>query len=216
MRTLALTLTGIAFASSAAFATNAQISNAAAVIDTLDVATVGGMIAELGEENVKSTEKDNERSVAFVDEGQPYTAVVTLCDFKPGKCLALVQVTMLNMGSTKLTADQIVKIGSDNIFLTVFKPEEDNTIAFARVLMIDGGVTRQNLAINIENFVDTSRSTIRTLASKLTSSNQQPGMPMSASNNQLRPVQPDEHAVQAIQTQLLAKYREMLTSRARH
>ena len=216
MRRLALTLAALAFASSAALATNAQISNGAAVIDTLDVQAVGAIISELGEQNVEVSDKGDAKSVTYVDEGQPYLTVVTLCDFKPGKCLALIQLTIVDLGTTVITSDQIVKLAGDNIFLTVFKPEgKGNLIAFARVMMIDGGVTRQNLAVNIENYVDTSRSTIRTLASKLISTGDHAGTPMSAASIQIHPVQADRRTVQAIQSQLLSHYREMLTQRMR-
>lgn len=206
---LALTI----FAAGSAFAKNKVVSDPSKVLDSADVATVAAIIAEVGGQRVETHDDNNQKTVTFFHGEQSYTVSVTACD--AGKCIVVAPMALVDTSPTTLTSDQLIKINSDNIYLSSFKVG-GNTIAFAHVLIIDGGVTRQNLAVNIQDFVDTFESTLRKLANPLTSSLQgQGGHPAAMSYVRFRSVVPSPRDIQAISGQLAPQYRDLLTRGSR-
>lgn len=222
MRSFGLAFAGLLLAAASPLAAIAAgeppISDATKVVDTLDVTTIGAMIAELGGQKVETREEGDKKIVTFADGDQPYIAIVTLCDVKPGKCLGLAQLALVDTSPTVITNEQINKLNSDNIFLTSFKLD-GNKIGFGRVVLIDGGVTRANLAINVAAFVQTYKTSMKNLAAQLTSSLQlPPGTQQAFSTTSLgfHPLPPDPRQVNALNDRLLQQYRQMLTQGIRH
>ena len=189
-------------------ASAADVSDATSIVDSLDVTSVGRLVAEIGGQKVETREEGEKKYVTFYDGEQPYIIAITLCDAKPGKCMALMQLALVDTGATKITSEQMDKLNGDG-----------NKIGFGRILIVDGGVTRQNLAINIAGFVVTFQEEMKKLAGQLTSSLERSGNTAAAAamaNTHFRPVQADPRHIRYVSDQLLAQYRTMLTRGIRH
>jgi len=220
MRTLGFAVAAVAtlamFGVSGASA--ADVSDATSIVDSLDVTSVGRLVAEIGGQKVETREEGEKKYVTFYDGEQPYIIAITLCDAKPGKCMALMQLALVDTGATKITSEQMDKLNGDSLFLTGFTLD-GNKIGFGRILIVDGGVTRQNLAINIAGFVVTFQEEMKKLAGQLTSSLERSGNTAAAAamaNTHFRPVQADPRHIRYVSDQLLAQYRTMLTRGIRH
>jgi hypothetical protein len=189
-----------------------QVSDASQIVDTLDVTTVGKLIAEIGGQKVETREEGDKKMIFFYDGDQPYVVMVTACEAKPGKCLGLAQMALVDTSPVTITLDQINTVNSDSIFLTGFKLE-GNQVGFGRIIIVDGGVTRQNLAINIAAFVVTFPDMLAKLKGQLTSSLQQsqPAAAAAVANARFTPVMADPRRVSAVSDQMLAHYKTLLT-----
>lgn len=197
-------------------AADSQVSDASKIIDSLDVTTVGQLIAEIGGQKVETREEGDKKVIIFYDNGQPYLTLVTACTATPGKCIALAQMAIVDTSPLQISLDQINTVNSDSLFMTGFKLEGAN-VGFGRVLIVDGGVTRQNLAVNIAAFVVTFPEMMKKLKGQLTSSIQpsQPGAAAMA-NVTFKPVVASPAQVKAISDQLLTQYKSLLTRGVRH
>ncbi|MBI1211660.1 MAG: hypothetical protein GC190_09370 [Alphaproteobacteria bacterium] len=205
-----------AFSASSATAAESLISNPTAVIDTLDVTTVGEMLAEIGAQRVETSEEGDKKLIRFYNGEVPFIAAVALCDLKPGKCLGLAEVTVMQT-SANITLDVINKYNSDNLFMAAFKLD-DNRLGFGRVVIVDGGITRQNLAINLAGFVVGIPEAVKQLQGQLTSSLQRsnPRAAAAMANIRFTPVQADPRHARFVADQLMAQYKALLTRGIRH
>ena len=211
---------GIAFAAALALApmsaatayAASEVSDASKIVDSLDVTTVGKLIAEIGGQKVETREEGDKKIIVFYEAEQPYIIAITACDGKPGKCIALAQMAIVDTSPAAISLDQINTVNSDSLFMTGFKLD-GNKVGFGRILIVDGGVTRQNLAINIAAFVVTFPEMLKKLGGQLTSSLQQPGQPATAAMASVafKPVIADPRQVKAISDQLLIQYKSLLT-----
>jgi hypothetical protein len=195
----------------AAEETGPTVTDSTTVIDTLDVTTVGKLVMEVGGQRVETKEEGDNKVVSFYDGETPFLAIITLCDIKPGKCIALVQISVLSTGTTDVPVEAINKHNSENVLITAFKLE-GNKIGFARAVIVDGGITRQNLAINIAAFVIAFGDSVKKLQNPLTSSlqlNRAPGA-SSLANVQFTPVRADPRHVQFLTNALLEQYKTTL------
>jgi hypothetical protein len=194
-----------------------QISDPTTLVDSVDVTTLGKLIAEIGGQKVETRESGDKKYVTFFNGEQPYVAMVTLCDIKPGKCLAVLQLALIDTSPLTVSLDQLNKINGDNVYLTGFKLD-GNKMGFGHVLIVDGGVTRQNLASNVGGFVGTFEDTMKKLANPVTSSLQpgQAATAVAATNVQFHPIQADPRHISYLADQLLAQYRGLLTRDIRH
>jgi len=217
---------GIAFAAALALApigaatafAASEVSDASKIVDSLDVTAVGKLIAEIGGQKVETTEQGDKKLIVFYESDQPYIIAITACDAKPGKCIALAQMALVDTSPASISLDQLNTVNGDSLFMTGFKLD-GNKIGFGRIIVVDGGVTRQNLAINLAVFVVAIPEALKLIQGQLTSSLQQQPNPQAAAalaSLRFTPVQADPRQLRAISDQLLTPYRAMLTRGIRH
>ena len=183
----------IALASTLAMPARAEpaeppISNPAQIVDTLTTADVTALLTELGAQKIQVLEDTaKSKRVVFFDGDVPYNVGIDLCDVRPGKCIAMVLLIIADGGSA-YPYEAINKANEDNLFVTAVKGA-NGKLAFARVNLIDGGVTKKNLAINIGSFALTFRQVLTALQTNVVASANTPNAYLSSTRpTHLRPL----------------------------
>ncbi|MFN9545023.1 MAG: hypothetical protein ACK59B_17895, partial [Alphaproteobacteria bacterium] len=95
--------------------------------------------------------------------------------------------------------DMINARNSDNFFVTSVKTDE-KTIAFGRGVLLNGGVTRENLALNIVVYASLVREGIKHFGSQVVAARNMPSTVQNLSwgQGQVRPVMPTPQQVRAV------------------
>lgn len=168
-----------AFSSPAAIAADPPpdppISNPAQLIDNVTVENITEIVREMGGQQIETRDVGNgQKLITFVDGAVPYNAGTVLCDYRPGKCLALAMAVVMDTGATTYSLDVLNAFNRDNLFLMLVKLE-DGKIGFGRVTLVDGGVTKKNLAFSIAAFASTLQRGLQHLKSQLVAGVQQDG-----------------------------------------
>jgi len=142
------------------------VSEPTTLIDSLNADMVSKLITELGGLKVQASEADGKKIITFMDGEMPNNIGIAACDIRPGKCVALVQLVIVTTGTADVPLDMLNKYNQDGLFLTAFKLD-GNKIGFGRVLLVDGGVTKLNLAANITSFGATLDDALKQLRAQL-------------------------------------------------
>jgi len=150
------------------------------VLDTLTAEAVGSLVAELGGKEVEIRDLEGGKVVIFVDAGIPYQLSVAGCESIPGKCISLVMLVFVETGASGITTDMVNSGNLEEFFITSLKVD-DKTMAFGRGLLVAGGVTRRNLAMNIGVYANRTGEALKHFASKVVASNALPGAPQNLS-----------------------------------
>ncbi len=150
------------------------------VLDTLTAEEVGSLVTELGGKEVQIRDLEGGKVVIFVDAGIPYQLSVTGCESIPGKCISLVMLVFVETGASGITTDMVNSRNLEEFFVTSLKVDE-KTMAFGRGLLVAGGVTRRNLAMNIGVYANRTGDALRHFASKVVASSALPGAPQNLS-----------------------------------
>jgi hypothetical protein len=161
-------------APSAAQEADLKIANPSAVIDTITPESVKALVVEMGVKDAQIRDGENNPVVTFVDGNLPYVFGITGCDIRPGKCLSLVMLIFVDMGASGITADMINARNTDSFFATSIKVD-DKVIAFGRGVLVDSGVTRKNLGMNIAVYANLVRDGIKHFSSQIVASRGLPG-----------------------------------------
>lgn len=146
------------------------LTNPTALWDSVTPESVAETVRELGGQQVEIRGTGNERIVTFVDGNIPYNLAPAICDVRPGKCVGLIMVVIMDTGTVKLSLDALNAQNKTNVFVSVAKFEE-NKIGIGHGLLLDSGVTKKNLAMNIATFASTVRDTIKALSTPVVASN---------------------------------------------
>lgn len=166
MRKLCLALTAAAsLAAVPAFAAEPPeppISNPMSIIDSADPEQIAGMMRELGAQKVEVRESQGQKMVVFFNGEVPHNIGVGLCEFRPGKCLAMTMIVVVNMGTATVPPLESLNTVNGGMFLTAVKIDA-NRFAVGRVMIVDGGVTKKNLAINVASFIVTFQAMMKSL-----------------------------------------------------
>src|SRR5262249_14763399 len=125
-----------------------KVSEPATLIDSVTSEMVSKLVTELGGQKVQSSEADGKQIISFMDGDISNNIAIAACDIRPGKCLAMIQVVIVTTGGTDVPLDVLNKFNQDGLFLTAFKLDSSK-IGFGRVVLVDGGITKMNLAVNI-------------------------------------------------------------------
>lgn len=173
--TLAL-LAGLAAALSPSLAEPPEppITNPGAIVDNLTAENVSELIRELGGQQIETRDVEGKKLVTFMDGNIPYNLGIALCDIRPGKCLALSLAVVINPGTTSYPLEIFNNFNKDNLFVTLIKLDS-NRFGVGRVLLVDGGVTKKNLAINVASFALAFQEAMKYLSSQLVAGYQQNG-----------------------------------------
>lgn len=176
MRKLCLALTAAASLAAIASAFAAEpieppITNPTSIVDSADPEKVAEMMRELGAQQVQVREAQGEKVVTFFYGEVPYNIGFSLCDVRPGKCLAATMIVVVNLGTATVPPLESLNTVNGGMFVTAVKLDA-NRFAVGRVNVVDGGVTKKNLAINAGSFVVTFQALIKALDEQVVASAQ--------------------------------------------
>lgn len=134
---------------------------------------VSEIIREIGGKKIEVSEADGKKSLTFMDGNTIYNVGFALClKNKPDDCSALSLLVLIENGG--YAYESLNTFNKDTMFLTLFK-DEKNTIGIARVELVEGGMTKKNLALAIIWFVTEFRETMKKLEAQVTAGQQIPG-----------------------------------------
>lgn len=175
-----------------------SLSNPKAIVDTVSAEAIQALVTEMGAKDAQVREGDAGKVVTFSDGSMPYVFGIAGCDVKPGKCMTLVMLAFVDMGASGITNDMINTRNSDSFFATSVKID-DKTIAFGRGVLVDGGVTRENLSLNIAIYASLVRDGIKHFSSQVVASRNMPGTVQNLSwgQAQVRPILPTPQQLNA-------------------
>ena len=192
-RALAIAAALTMFMPSLALAQNSEINiaNPSSIVDSVQADDIKSLVTEMGAREAQVRDGDNNKIVTFLDGKLPYTFGITGCEIRPGKCLSLVMLVFIDMGGSAISTDMINTRNKDSFFNTAIRID-DKVIAFGRGVIVDGGITRRNLATNIVVYAAMVHDGIKHFGSQLVASNTLPGTTqnLSLQNGALRPVFP--------------------------
>jgi hypothetical protein len=167
-------IAALAFAAAALFADTARaepaeppISNPTQVVTEVTEDSLVALLRELGVQKLEMRDAGNGRKqIVFWDGEMPYNMALAGCDIRPGKCVAFALVAVLDTGTTNYSLDAINAVNKSNSFVTIVRIEAGK-IGGGRIDIIDGGVTRKYLAINIASFVLNFMESMKALQGQL-------------------------------------------------
>ena len=168
-----------------------KLSNPKAIVDTVTPEMIQALITEMGGKDAQVRESENGKVVTFSDGSLPYVFGIAGCEVKPGKCMTLVMLVFVDMGASGITADMINTRNNDSFFATSVKID-DKVIAFGRGVLVDGGVTRENLSLNIAIYASLVREGIKHFGSQVVAARNMPATMQNLSwgRAQVRPILP--------------------------
>jgi hypothetical protein len=162
--TAVLASASLAFAGAAAAAEPAEppIANPDQIISSVTTESLADLLREMGAPQVEIREAGGQKVIVFSESGMPYNMQTAMCDLRPGKCIAFAVVALLETGTTTVSLDSINSANKGNIYLTMFKLD-GSKIGAGNMQLIDGGVTKRNVAINIASFIVTFRQLLKNM-----------------------------------------------------
>lgn len=172
-RFIAVVLAAAPFAATSARAEPPEppISNPDGLVTNITEDGVTSLLKELGVTKFESRDlSDGRRQIVFYDGTMPYNLAPTACTIRPGKCIAYSLIAIVDTGNTNFPLEAINDVNQNNLFVTMVKVENGKYGA-GRIDLIDGGVTRKNLAINIASFIVNYRDAMTKLQNQLVASN---------------------------------------------
>lgn len=140
------------------------ISAPSSIVDSVTIDGLSALMKELGAQNIEA--REGGKLLTFQDGPVPYNMNIALCDIRPSKCLAVAMGVIMDPGSTSYSHEAINNYNKDNLFVTAIKLD-GNKVAFGRIWLVDGGITKKNLAINISSFVVTFNEGLKSLQSQV-------------------------------------------------
>lgn len=178
MRTMLARLVAVALAALPVCATLAHaepaeppISNPNDVVTSVTEEGLTALLQELGATKFESRELgDGRKQIVFYDGTMPYNVSLTGCNIRPGKCIAFSLIALLDTGTTNFPLESLNAVNQNNLFVTMVKVE-NGKYGGGRIELIDGGVTRKNLAITIASFIVNFKDEMGQLQKQLVASN---------------------------------------------
>jgi hypothetical protein len=161
----ALTIAGLAIAPSAG-ASDLPISNPNQIVTEITVDDLAKLVTEIGGQQVETFDK----GVTFQDRGVPYTLSKTACDSKSNKCFGLSMLVVVDNSKTSFPLETLDSANKENPLLNFFRVDGNNKFAAGRIGVVDGGVTRQHLGIEIALFAVSFQEAMKKMTSQLTTS----------------------------------------------
>jgi hypothetical protein len=173
MRKLCLSLAAAAVLTAApalaADAPEPPITNPMSIVDSVGPEQFADLMRELGAQQVQIREAEGQKIVTFFNGEVPYNVGFSLCDIRPGKCLALTMIVVINLGTGTAPALETLNAANGGMYVTAVRVDA-NRFAVGRVEIVDGGVTKKNLAINAGSFIVTFQALMRSLNEQVVAS----------------------------------------------
>jgi hypothetical protein len=173
--TAAFAATALAFSSAqAAEPGEPPITNPDQIIKNVTEQTLVDLLKELGAQQVEVKEYNGKRQIVFFDGGVPYNMAADICNIRPGKCIGVTMIVLVESSGGGTSLEVLNTANRGNLYLTVFKLDNAR-FGVGNVQLIDGGVTKRNLAINIASFVVTFNQVMNEMKNQTVASLQQTG-----------------------------------------
>ena len=179
------------------------ITNPKQIIDNATPETFAELIKELGGQEVEIKRDGDYVGILFKDRGVPYNVGFAMCKTVPGKCLIASVLVIVDNGKGGYPLETLNKANKDYGFLTLFRDTADR-FGVGRLVLVDGGVTKKHLAMEIALFVQALRQTMTELESQLIATAPGPFQRASYGPRQFRPIVVSPRYV-AERTEKLAK-----------
>jgi hypothetical protein len=157
-----------AFLAVPATAQELKITNPTQVVESAVAEDLAQIVREINGQDVQVREANGKKGVTFKDGDVPYTMAPVFCDIQPGKCLGYAMIVIVDNSELKFTLDTLNTANRTTSFLTFFREEDNNRFAVGRVNLVDGGVTRKNIAISVSVNAMEFRETMKRLQNQLT------------------------------------------------
>lgn len=185
------------------------ITSPSQMIDGVTVENVSELAKELGGQNIEMREFNGRKTVIMMDGEVPYNLGLAICDMRPGKCVILLAFVLMDFGDANYPLEVVNSLNRDGWFLTMAKTGEKNIMSFGRAIIVDGGVTKKNLAMNIGAFVGAFRETMKALKTQLVAGVYPGGAQLKAQMIEptVRPVVPQPEEAARIMDKLAEAYR---------
>ena len=163
------------------------LTNPKQIIDNATPEFFAELVKELGGQDVEIKRDGDYTGIVFKDREVPYNIGFAMCKTVPGKCLVASILVVVDNGKGGYPLEMLNKTNKDYGFLTLFKDTADR-FGVGRLVLVDGGVTKKHLAMEISLFVQALRQTLTDLDSQLIASAPGPFQRASYGPKQFRPL----------------------------
>lgn len=179
--------------------TGLKIANPKGIIDNASPENLVALLTDMGATGAQVQEDAGNKFVTLNDGGLPYLFGFAGCEVKPGKCMTVVMLVFIDMGNSGITPDMVNTRNNDNFFVTSVKTD-DKTIAFGRGVLVNGGITRENMALNIAVYASLVREGIKHFGSQVVAARNMPATVQNLSwgQGQVRAILPTPQQLQAV------------------
>ncbi|MEQ1863224.1 MAG: hypothetical protein ABL996_01085 [Micropepsaceae bacterium] len=145
------------------------------MIDNITPEILIETLRDIGASRVEtSTSPEGTKVVTFWDSDFPYNIVIAGCGLRPGKCITIGLFVRVEAGATNYPLETINAHNSKSYFVSAARLS-DTQFCIARAAVIDGGVTKLNLAVNLGSFVGAVQNSLQFLAQQTIASADQRG-----------------------------------------
>ena len=120
-------------------------------MEALTPANVSEILTELGAQEVGSRDVDKKKVVDFKSGDMTFHILLVACETRSDGCLAMVMATAFDPGQTSYSLESFNSFNREYPFVSAIKLE-GNKYAVTRMLVVEGGVTKKNIAVNIVEF----------------------------------------------------------------
>ena len=156
----------------AAEAVEPPITNPQQIISDVTDVSMTALLTELGAQRIETKDLgEGKKQIVFYDGATPYNVMLLGCDVRPGKCIAFAMVALLETENNAYSLDAINSVNKSNAYVTLVKVDATK-IGGGRIEIVDGGVTKKNLAIQIGSFVGNFAESLKALQGQLVAGNQ--------------------------------------------
>ncbi len=145
---------------------DSPISNPSSIIDSASPEQVAELMRELGATNVEVRGSGDTKVVGFQVGNIPYNVGFSLCNVRPGKCLAMTTLVIVNSGDQPAPALDALNTVNGSMFVTLVRLDA-NRFAVGRVHLLEGGVTKKNLVVNIASYLLAFNETMKALSNQV-------------------------------------------------
>jgi Putative bacterial sensory transduction regulator len=194
---LAIAAAGIAPATAA----DPTLPNATMMIDSISQEILVDTLRDMGVARVEtSSTPEGVKVVTFWDNNFPYNVVVGGCGVRPGKCITMGMFVRVDAGAANYPLETINAHNRRSYFAGAARLT-DTQFGIGRAAVIDGGVTRLNVAMNLASFVGVVQDSMQFLAQQTIASTGKDGTAQltaaKAAKPQIVPATPEDFAVMA-------------------
>ena len=181
MRSLSTTAATLALllAIPAANAEPAKLANPTQIVDEIVAENVSALVTEIGGQQVEVRGSDGKKSVIFRDGGIPYVLTPTACVQTLGKCVGLSMIVLVDNSKSAFSLETLDTANRENGLLSFFREGNDKFVV-GRIAVVDGGVTKKNLANEIALFVVSFQEAMKKMSSQTIASVNRPNPYLSA------------------------------------
>jgi Putative bacterial sensory transduction regulator len=159
--------------SPASLAAEPALANPGAVTEVFTTANVTEILTALGAQEVGVRDVNNRKIVDFKSGEARFHAGLNSCDDKIGGCYSMVMIVAFE-GASPYSLESFNSFNREYPFVSATKLE-GNVYAVTRMLIAQGGITKQNIAINLASFAQAPAVIGNHLASQVVAGVQQNG-----------------------------------------